>query len=178
MLEPLAVKHLPTCNKVAEQSIFQGSKSSCSANSSTYSIGGSERSEANASSLKIPMHNVPLDNLSSKTSTSVKNDASDSYIGGIPSPQSAQILVPSALNLNAPLQVSLPQAAMTSPHSSYSNTGKFRYATLISSPIHEFIRVNIVIGHQNHKLTFDLTSRQPFMSHCLRKYPTADSIKW
>ena len=124
MLEPLAVKHLPTCNKVAEQSIFQGSKSSCSANSSTYSIGGSERSEAKASSLKIPMHNVPLDNLSSKTSTSVKNDASDSYIGGIPSPQSAQILVPSALNLNAPLQVSLPQAAMTSPHSSYSNIGK------------------------------------------------------
>merc|ERR1719242_2656583 len=66
--EPLAVKHLPTCNKVAEQSIFQGSRSSCSANSGTYSIGGSERSEANASSLKIPMHNVPLDNLSSKTS--------------------------------------------------------------------------------------------------------------
>jgi len=85
------------------------------------------------------MHNVPLDNLSSKTSTSVKNDASDSHIGGIPSPQSAQILVPSALNLNAPLQVSLPQAAMTSPHSSYSNIGKFRSATLIASPIHEFI---------------------------------------
>ena len=122
MLEPLAVKHLPTCNKVAEQSIFQGSKSSCSANSGTYSIGGSERSEANTSSLKIPMHNVPLDNLSSKTSTAVKND---SYIGGIiTNPQSAQILVPSALNLNASLQVSLPQAAMTSPHSSYSNIGK------------------------------------------------------
>ena len=75
------------------------------------------------------MHNVPLDNLSSKTSTSVKNNASDSYIGGIPSPQSAQILVPSALNVNAPLQVSLPQAAMTSPHSSYSNIGKLLYAS-------------------------------------------------
>ena len=119
---------MPTCNKVAEQSIFQGSRSSCSANSGTYSIGGSERSEANASSLKIPMHNVPLDNLSSKTSTAVKNDATDSYIGGITNPQSAQILVPSALNLNAPLQVSQPQAARTSPHSSYSNIGKFLYA--------------------------------------------------
>ena len=157
---------MPTCNKVAEQSIFQGSRSSCSANSGTYSIGGSERSETNASSLKIPMHNVPLDNLSSKTSTAVKNDATDSHVGGITNPQSAQILVPSALNLNAPLQVSQPQAARTSPHSSYSNIGKFYMQATICFA-NTCIYSNL-IGHQNRKLTFHLIFRQPFMFHCLR----------
>jgi hypothetical protein len=76
------------------------------------------------------MHNIPLDNLSRKLSTaSVKRNFNiiESNIESIQKPQSAQILVPSALNLNAPLQPTLPQPSLGNANKQYSDVGNMHY---------------------------------------------------
>ena len=120
--------HLHSCNKISEQSTLEKSRSTCSISSSTCSFGDSERSEAMSLTRKgPPVHNIPLDNLSSTLSnTSSKKNIipSEFNVDKIHKPQSAQILVPSALNLNAPLQPSLPQASLGSVSKQYSESGK------------------------------------------------------
>ena len=120
--------HSHSCNKISEQSTIDKSRSTCSISSSTCSFGDSERSEAMSLTRKgPPVHNIPLDNLSSTLSnTSSKKNIipSEFNVEQIHKPQSAQILVPSALNLNAPLQPSLPQASLGSVSKQYSESGK------------------------------------------------------
>merc|ERR1711994_1192008 len=66
--------HLPTCNKISEQSTLEKSGSTCSLNSSTCSFGDSERSEVTSLTHRAPpMHNLPLDNLSNTQSFSSAN---------------------------------------------------------------------------------------------------------
>ena len=73
------------------------------------------------------MHNLPLDNLSNTLSLASANKniiPPELKVEKSQKPQSAQILVPSALNLNAPLQPSLPQASLGSITKIYSESGK------------------------------------------------------
>ena len=73
------------------------------------------------------MHNLPLDNLSNTLSLASANKnviPPELKVEKSQKPQSAQILVPSALNLNAPLQPSLPQASLGSISKLYSESGK------------------------------------------------------
>ena len=121
---------MPTCNKISEQSTIEKSRSTYSISSSTCSLGDSERSDAISSKNKTPVHNIPLDNLSRKLSTaSVKRNFNiiESNIESIQKPQSAQILVPSALNLNAPLQPTLPQPSLGNANKQYSDVGNMHY---------------------------------------------------
>ena len=95
-----------------------------------------------------PMHNIPLDNLSSTLSFTSANKniiPSELNVEKYQKPQSAQILVPSALNLNAPLQPSLPQTSLGSVSKQYSESGKMIYLLIIYSSYQEFERLYRVI---------------------------------
>ena len=127
--------HSPTCNKISEQSTLEKSGSTCSLNSSTCSFGDSERSEVPSLTHRAPpMHNLPLDNLSNTLSSASANKnviPSELKVDKNQKPQPAQILVPSALNLNATLQPSLPQASLGSISKMYSESGKTDLIILI-----------------------------------------------
>ena len=93
--------------------------------SSTCSLGDSERSVGMSTVDKPPQHNMPLSNLSRTGSSSSKKshtliESNNSHLQKQPS---AQILVPSALNVNTNLQPSLPPSHVESTKQKSSDTG-------------------------------------------------------
>ena len=114
-----------TRNRLSEQSTIE-KRSTYSVSSSTYSFGDSERSEATAPTNKpLRSSNMPLDNLSPRPLSDAGRSlcSIEANFESTQKIQPVQILVPSALDLNAPLQPSLPRLSVGSENRIESDVG-------------------------------------------------------